>query len=167
MTEAIVAVDGAVGHPDRPVTEVAVGVLVERDSDGVEGRFLITSRPPGKVYAGYWEFPGGKIEDGETLHEALARELSEELGIAISHSEPWRELTMDYPHARVHLNFCKVYAWSGEPHGREGQQMAWDSLPVSVVPVLPGTIPVLRWLAEERGHGGPTHHEAPRPTPAP
>ena len=141
---------------------VVAAVLVD-----VDGRVLVAQRPEGKAMAGLWEFPGGKIEDGETLHQALARELGEELGIAISDSAPWRELTMDYPHARVHLNFCKVFAWSGKPHGREGQQMAWASLPVTQVPVLPGTIPVLRWLAEERGHAGPTHHDAPGPAPTP
>ena len=64
---------------------------------------------------------------------------------------------MDYPHARVRLHFCKVFAWEGAFEMREGQQMAWQSLPVESAPVLPGTIPVLQWLAAERGHSGPTH----------
>jgi 8-oxo-dGTP diphosphatase len=142
---------------ERTPVDVAVGVLVERDAAGSEGRFLLTSRPEGKVYAGYWEFPGGKIEAGETVHGALARELHEELGITIGSSHPWRELVMDYPHARVRLHFCKVYAWQGEFEMREGQAMAWESLPVASRPVLPGTIPVLQWFAAERGHAGPTH----------
>lgn len=143
----------------RTPVDVAVGVLVQRDADGREGRFLLTSRPEGKVYAGYWEFPGGKIEAGETVHQALARELHEEIGITIGASHPWRELVMDYPHARVRLHFCKVFEWTGEFEMREGQAMAWESLPVVSRPVLPGTVPVLQWFARERGHDGPTHAE--------
>jgi 8-oxo-dGTP diphosphatase len=136
----------------REITEVAVGVLVAPD-----GQFLLTSRPEGKVYAGYWEFPGGKVEAGESIEQALARELHEELGIHIGAAHPWQVLVMDYPHARVRLNFCKVYDWQGEFQMLEGQQMAWAELPVQVVPVLPGTIPVLKWFAEEREYVGPTH----------
>jgi 8-oxo-dGTP diphosphatase len=134
-----------------------VPVDVERDAAGREGRFLLTSRPEGKVYAGYWEFPGGKLEVGESVHDALARELHEELGITIGDSHAWQELVMDYPHARVRLHFRKVYQWSGAFEMREGQAMAWESLPVASAPVLPGTIPVLQWFAAERGHDGPTH----------
>ncbi|HSI55937.1 MAG TPA: NUDIX domain-containing protein [Ideonella sp.] len=141
----------------RTPVDVAVGVLIERQADGSEGRFLLTSRPEGKVYAGYWEFPGGKLEAGETVHEALERELHEELGIRIAASQPWQELVMDYPHARVRLHFCKVFEWQGEFEMREGQRMAWESLPVASRPVLPGTIPVLQWFAAERGHAGDTH----------
>jgi 8-oxo-dGTP diphosphatase len=143
----------------RVPVEVAVGVLVERDATGREGRFLLTSRPEGKVYAGYWEFPGGKVEAGETVAQALARELREEIGIRIGAVHPWQVLVMDYPHARVRLNFCKVYDWTGEFQMLEGQQMAWADLPVQVKPVLPGTIPVLQWFAAERAHTGPTHLE--------
>ncbi len=142
---------------ERVPVEVAVGVLVERDAAGQEGRFLLTSRPPGKVYAGYWEFPGGKVEAGETVEQALARELREEIGIEIGAAHPWQTLVMDYPHARVRLNFCKVFDWAGEFQMLEGQQMAWAELPVQVQPVLPGTIPVLQWFAAERGHTGATH----------
>lgn len=142
---------------ERVPVEVAVGVLVERDAAGREGRFLLTSRPPDKVYAGYWEYPGGKVEAGETVEQALARELREELGIEIGAAHPWQTLVMDYPHARVRLNFCKVFDWTGEFQMLEGQQMAWADLPVQVTPVLPGTIPVLQWFAAERGHTGPTH----------
>ena len=140
------------GGPERPLVQVAVGVLIQTD-----GRFLLTSRPPGKVYAGYWEFPGGKLEAGESVAQALGRELEEELGIRISQVEAWRSTQVDYPHAWVQLNFCKVWAWQGEMQMREGQTFAWQSLPVQVTPVLPGTLPVLQWLAEERAHMGPTH----------
>jgi len=142
---------------DRVPVDVAVGVLVERDPAGKEGRFLLTSRPEGKVYAGYWEFPGGKLEAGETVEQALRRELNEELGITIGATYPWKVELMDYPHARVRLHFCKVYEWQGEFEMREQQSMAWSELPVSQKPVLPGTIPVLQWFAAERGHTGATH----------
>jgi 8-oxo-dGTP diphosphatase len=136
----------------RPAADVAVGVLLD-----AEGRFLLTSRPPGKVYAGYWEFPGGKLEAGESVEGALRRELQEELGIVIGRPDPWRTETFDYPHARVRLHFCKVRDWRGVLEMREGQAMAWQRLPVEVAPVLPGTIPVLGWFAQERGFDGPTH----------
>ncbi len=149
---------------DRVPVEVAVGVLIERDAQGLEARFLLTSRPEGKVYAGHWEFPGGKLEAGETVEQALRRELHEEIGITIGAVHPWQTELMDYPHAKVRLNFCKVFDWTGDLVMREGQQMAWQTLPVLVVPVLPGTIPVLAWLAAERGHPGPTHQNAPTPS---
>ena len=142
---------------DRVPVEVAVGVLIERDAQGREGRFLLTSRPEGKVYAGHWEFPGGKLEAGETVEQALRRELIEELGITIGEAHPWQTEVMDYPHARVRLHFCKLRQWQGAFEMREGQQMAWQTLPVQVGPVLPGTVPVLGWLAAERGFAGATH----------
>jgi 8-oxo-dGTP diphosphatase len=140
----------------RTPIDVAVGVLVERTPAG-EGRFLLTSRPQGKVYAGYWEFPGGKLEVGESVEEALRRELHEELGITIGAVHPWKVELVDYPHALVRLHFCKVYDWAGEFEMREGQSMAWQDLPVQVQPVLPGTVPVLQWFAAERGFDGTTH----------
>lgn len=146
---------------DRPLVEVAVGVLIERDAEGREARFLLTSRPQGKVYAGYWEFPGGKLEAGETVDQALRRELQEEIGVTIGATHPWQVEIMDYPHARVRLNFCKVYEWTGDFEMKEGQQMAWQSLPVDVVPVLPGTVPVLQWFAAEQHFSGATHRPAP------
>jgi 8-oxo-dGTP diphosphatase len=138
---------------DAGIVDVAVGVLIDP-----QGRFLLTSRPPGKVYAGWWEFPGGKLERGESVAEALARELHEELGIAIAVADvrPWNTTRVDYAHARVRLHFCKVFAWQGAFEMREGQAMAWQSLPVTVQPVLPGTLPVLEWFAAERGFAGET-----------
>ncbi len=97
------------------------------------------------------------MEAGETVHQALQRELREELGITIAASQPWKQELIDYPHALVRLNFCKVLAWTGELQMLEGQQFAWQTLPVSVVPVLPGTVPVLTWFAEERGFTDPTY----------
>ena len=135
---------------ERTPVDVAVGVLIRDD-----GHFLLTSRPPGKVLADHWEFPGGKVEPGETVEAALARELHEEIGITIDGCERWREEIVDYPHALVRLHFCKVRRWSGRFEMREGQRMAWQTLPVEVAPVLRGTRPVLHWLAEERGFAGP------------
>jgi 8-oxo-dGTP diphosphatase len=132
--------------------DVAVGVLINAD-----GEFLLTSRPEGKVFAGYWEFPGGKLEAGESVEQALKRELHEELGITIGAVQPWKIEVMDYPHARVRLHFCKVYEWRGAFEMREQQMMAWQTLPVQVAPVLPGTIPVLQWFAQEREFDGATH----------
>ena len=137
---------------EREPVDVAVGVLIDAD-----GRFLLTSRPEGKVYAGYWEFPGGKLEADETVEQALRRELHEELGITIGDAHAWKIELMDYPHARVRLHFCKVYDWQGDFEMREGQAMAWQALPVQVQPVLPGTVPVLAWFAAERGFAGATH----------
>ena len=150
MTDILTA-DGHVPRDvpgERTIVEVAVGILLQPD-----GRFLLTSRPPGKVYAGYWEFPGGKLEAGESVEQALARELHEELGVVI---EPaaitrWREQCVDYPHALVRLHFCRVTAWRGALQMREGQDAAWERLPVGVQPVLAGTLPVLQGLREEAG----------------
>ena len=131
------------GGADRKVVEVAVGVLIRPD-----GQFLLTSRPPGKVYAGYWEFPGGKLEAGESVEQALRRELKEEIGITLNAVHPWKVEMVDYPHALVRLNFCKVFEWTGALQMHEGQSFAWQSLPVQVGPLLPGTIPVLAWFTE-------------------
>ena len=145
-----VPVDVEGSEARRPV-DVAVGVLIDAAGD-----FLLTSRPEGKVYAGYWEFPGGKLEAGESVEAALRRELIEEIGIEIGTVLPWKIELMDYPHARVRLHFCKVFDWIGAFEMREQQTMAWQTLPVRVGPVLPGTLPVLKWFAEERCFAGAT-----------
>ena len=149
MNTPILVADAALpreGGSDRAVVDVAVGVLIRPDGD-----FLLTSRPVGKVYEGYWEFPGGKLEAGETVEQALQRELHEELGIIIGPAALWKVELVDYPHALVRLSFCKVFSWTGDLQMREAQSFAWQRLPVQVTPVLPGTVPVLQWLAEERG----------------
>ena len=155
MSDAVLVADGGRprdGGPDRKEVEVAVGVLLRPD-----GAFLLTSRPPGKVYEGYWEFPGGKVEAGETVEQALRRELLEEIGITVGAVHPWKVERVDYPHALVRLNFCKVFQWHGNLQMHEGQSFAWQTLPVQVHPVLPGTVPVLAWFAQERGFEGMTH----------
>lgn len=155
MSRGVLVADAALprqGGLERPLLEVAVGVLIRPD-----GAFLLTSRPAGKAYEGYWEFPGGKLEKDETVEQALKRELQEELGITIGPATPWKSETVDYPHALVRLNFCKVFSWTGDLEMREAQSFAWQQLPVQLAPVLPGTIPVLRWLADERQFLGATH----------
>ena len=140
------------GGADRAVVQVAVGVLVRGD-----GAFLLTSRPAGKPYSGYWEFPGGKLEAGENVRAALDRELREELGVQVLSAHAWHDEMVDYPHALVHLHFWIVSAWEGELRMLEGQTFSWQQLPVGLQPILPGTIPVLDWFAQERGFHGPTH----------
>ena len=145
-------VENAVAKGQRTHTEVAVGILFRED-----GAMLLSTRPPGKPYAGYWEFPGGKLEQGETVVQALRREMVEELGVTIGDATVWKVTEHDYPHALVRLHWCKVFVWSGDFEMREGQTMAWQQLPLDVQPVLPGAYPVLQWIAEERGFEGATH----------
>jgi 8-oxo-dGTP diphosphatase len=154
MTETLVRVVDA-DQPrsaDRSLVQVAVGVLMRHNDS-----FLLTSRPEGKAYAGYWEFPGGKLEVDETVEQALRRELQEEIGITIQDCTLWKTERIDYPHALVQLNFCKVTQWTGELQMLESQTFAWQQLPVTVTPVLPGTVPVLQWFAQDRGFVGETH----------
>ncbi|TSA14473.1 MAG: Nudix family hydrolase [Betaproteobacteria bacterium] len=120
-----------------------VAAVIERP----DGSFLLAQRPPGKVYAGYWEFPGGKVEPGEPLATALARELHEELGIEVERAYPWIVRTYAYAHARVRLNFFRVRSWRGEPHAKEAQRLAWQRVAaLDVAPLLPANGPVLRAL---------------------
>lgn len=109
--------------------------------------FLLAQRPPDKIWAGYWEFPGGKIEGGETPYHALVRELREELGIEVQTAYPWVTREFTYPHARVRLHFFRVTEWSGEMHPHEGQNFSWQAVSdVLVTPVLPANAPILRAL---------------------
>lgn len=122
--------------------EVAAAVIQRPD-----GTFLLAERPEGKPYAGWWEFPGGKIEAGETPHHALVRELHEELGIEVETAYPWLTRVYAYPHATVHLHFFRVTAWRGEPHGKENQHFDWQ-VPgrIKVSPLLPANGPILKAL---------------------
>jgi 8-oxo-dGTP diphosphatase len=125
------------------VIEVAAAVIQRPD-----GAFLLAQRPAGKVYAGYWEFPGGKIESGEPPDKALARELHEELGIDIGPAYPWITRVYTYPHGTVRLQFFKVFVWESEPHPREDQAIAWQTPAAPMVaPMLPANAPVLASLA--------------------
>ena len=125
------------------LVEVAAAVILRSD-----GHFLLAQRPAGKVYAGYWEFPGGKAERGEPLSQTLARELHEELGIEVTRAYPWIVQRYVYPHAHVQLHFFRVVGWNAEPHPREQQRLVWAKLgEVSVAPMLPANGPVIRALA--------------------
>ena len=127
---------------NEPIVPVAAAVIVAPDR-----RVLVAQRPAGKPYAGYWEFPGGKIEPGESPRQALARELREELGIVVHRSAPWLVQRYRYPHAHVELHFIRVFEWSGEPVGHDGQAFAWQ-VPgrFDVLPLLPANAFVMRAL---------------------
>lgn len=135
------------------IVEVSAAVLQKPD-----GSFLLAQRPADKIWAGYWEFPGGKVEPGETPRHALVRELHEELGIEVETAYPWITRVFTYPHATVRLNFFRVTQWRGEPHPHEGQEFAWQTslspalsrererAQIAVAPMLPANAPVLRAL---------------------
>lgn len=121
-----------------------VAAVIERP----DGSFLLAQRPAGKVYAGWWEFPGGKVDAGEGLQTALARELHEEIGIHVARAYPWITRVHVYEHATVMLHFFRVVEWSGEPRAREGQALLWQRLDAPIVePMLPANGPVLASLA--------------------
>jgi len=135
-------------NSSRPVTEVAVGVLLRKNE-----AILLAQRPEGKPYAGYWEFPGGKIEAGETLFQALQRELIEEINVRILDAKEFLTIEHDYPHAYVRLHICLVTSWEGEVKGLEGQATAWLSVgeisrieDSNLQPILPATLPILEKL---------------------
>ena len=125
------------------IVDVAAAVILRAD-----GAFLLACRPPGKVYAGWWEFPGGKVDEGELEADALARELREELGINVRKACPWITRVFTYEHATVRLHFFRVTAWDGEPSPQEGQRIAWQRLDAPMLePMLPANAPVLASLA--------------------
>ncbi len=124
------------------ITRVAAAVILRPD-----GRVLLAQRPAGKPYAGYWEFPGGKLEPGETPAHAVARELHEELGLTVRRAAPWFTQEFVYPHAHVELNFFRVFAWEGDPVGHDGQAFAWQAPGAfDVAPLLPANTRVLAAL---------------------
>ena len=125
------------------LVDVAAAVIERPD-----GSFLLAQRPPGKVYAGYWEFPGGKVEPGEPVAHALDRELREELGIEVELSYPWITRVFTYPHATVRLHFYRVVCWRNDPHPHEGQAFVWQrSGHLTVSPMLPANAPILKALS--------------------
>ncbi|HYQ99459.1 MAG TPA: Nudix family hydrolase [Casimicrobiaceae bacterium] len=124
------------------VVPVAAAVVLRAD-----GRVLLAQRPAGKAYAGYWEFPGGKLEPGETPRHALDRELAEELGLRVRRAAPWLVQRFVYPHAHVELHFFRVLEWDGDPVGHDGQAFAWQTPGAfDVAPLLPANTLVLRAL---------------------
>src|SRR5258705_3046555 len=125
------------------VVDVAAAVIERPD-----GSFLLAQRPPGKPYEGYWEFPGGKVEPGEPITDALDRELREELGIDVELAYPWITRVYTYPHATVRLHFYRVVRWRGEPHPHERQAFFWQhSNDLALAPMLPANAPVLKALS--------------------
>lgn len=128
------------------ITEVAAAVLLRDGADGLE--FLLAQRPAGKVYAGYWEFPGGKLEAGESFHEALVRELKEELGITVDRAWPWLSREFSYPHATVRLKFFRVTVWRGDITPIEHSGFSWIKVGAAadVEPILPANVPIMRAL---------------------
>lgn len=115
---------------------------------------MLASRPTGKPWAGWWEFPGGKIEAGESSEQALMRELHEEIGVVPTQLQPWLQRRFDYPATHdssaktVHLHFFFVTQWQGELVPKEGQQLSWQAAGnVSVEPVLPANVPIMNALA--------------------
>jgi len=129
---------------DVPTVDVVCGVIWSPAGD----RYLLAERPKGRIWNGYWEFPGGKIEPGEAPADAMARELHEELGIRVSRADPWLLKVFEYPHARVRLHFFHVRQWSGTPAGLEGQRLCWQApgTACGVGPLLPANAPILRAL---------------------
>lgn len=124
------------------IVNAAVAVILRED-----GQVLLGQRPEGKPWAGWWEFPGGKVEDGETPAHALQRELHEELGIAATEFYPWLTRTFAYPERTVRLHFFTVRQWQGEPHGKENQALSWQhSDHVEVSPLLPANEPIVSAL---------------------
>jgi 8-oxo-dGTP diphosphatase len=123
---------------------IDVAAAIVRQPDG---RVLLAERPQGKPWAGYWEFPGGKIEPGEQPLAALARELHEELGIELDVATPWITFEYAYPEKSVRLHFFRVHRWHGTPYGREGQRLAWEQPDAPTVsPLLPANARVLQAL---------------------
>ena len=132
----------------RPLVQVVAGILLDKN-----GRYLLSSRPEGKPYAGYWEFAGGKVEAGESDFQALQREFEEELGIRILAATPWLTKVHSYEHAHVRLHFLWVEAdqWTGEIQSREGQKWAWQKAgDFTVAPMLPANSALLRSLSIPR-----------------
>lgn len=127
------------------VVKVAAAVILRQ----ADQEFLLACRPEGKVYAGYWEFPGGKVEPGEYVRDALVRELQEEMGITITEADPWLTRQFVYPHATVHLNFYRVRAWTGEIDNLEHSGFHWISIHEApqVSPILPANAPILKALS--------------------
>lgn len=128
----------------KPRIDVAVAVVFNH-----RGQVLWGCRPEGKPYAGYWEFPGGKVETDETVWQALVRELREELDITATQGGPWFRVEHDYEHARVRLHFYRVWEFEGEPRSLENQQFTWASLSsFDLSPILPATAPLLPKLTQ-------------------
>ena len=137
------------------ITAVAAAVIL-----GPEGSFLLGQRAADTFYPGYWEFPGGKVEAGETPYQALVRELREELEIEVERAYPWIEREHVYEHAHVRLHFFRVVAWRGEVKDSVHQALSWQRPGATdVAPMLPANAPVLKALALPDRYGVTHAHE--------
>lgn len=122
--------------------EVAAAVITRPD-----GSFLLGQRAPDTFYGGYWEFPGGKVEAGETPRAALIRELEEELGIAVQAAHPWLMREHHYEHAHVRLHFFEVPQWTGTPADHVHSALVWQQAEGEAVsPMLPANGPIMKAL---------------------
>ncbi len=137
-----------IDSPITKVTHVAVAILKNEN-----GEYLLATRPQDKPWAGWWEFPGGKIELGESPQEALVRELYEEIGIVPTEVEEWIQKRFDYPATHdalaktVHLHFFLVKKWQGDLTPKEGQILSWEQAAnVMVAPLLPANVSVMKAL---------------------
>jgi 8-oxo-dGTP diphosphatase len=126
----------------RKIVHVAAAVITRPD-----GSFLVGQRAADTFYPGYWEFPGGKVEAGETPREALIRELNEELDMEVEVAWPWLTREHVYEHAHVNLHFFEVPAWHGEIHDRVHAALSWQHAEaMNVAPMLPANGPILKAL---------------------
>ena len=129
-------------EPEMAVLKIAVGILIDNG-----GRVLVSRREKGTHQGGLWEFPGGKVEPGETIAKALSRELQEELGVLVEAAEPFMVIDHDYGDKQVRLDVYHVTRWQGEVQGLEGQPLAWK-LPVELIgwPFPAANTPILERL---------------------
>ena len=135
--------------PNRKIVHVAAAVITRPD-----GSVLLGQRAADTFYPGYWEFPGGKVEAGESPRDALIRELDEELGIRVKVAWPWITREHVYEHAHVSLHFFEVPDWEGELHDRVHAALSWQHADaMSVAPMLPANGPVLKALCLPRTMG--------------
>ncbi len=149
MVGALVPYGKAVAVSPLPMIRVAAAVI-ERD-----GRFLLTRRLAGSHMAGYWEFPGGKLEDGESPAEALVRELREELGVGVAAPAPLATLRHDYPERTVELHFLRTEIVSGEPRPLQVGGLGWFApAEMADLPILPADLPIVSRL-DRTGDGPP------------
>lgn len=124
------------------ITEVAAAVIFRDD-----GQYLLGQRGPGTFYPGYWEFPGGKVEPGETPHDAIVRELQEELGIEVIAATPWIVREHVYEHAHVRLHFFRVTRWRGELRDHVHTALVWQQPQApAATPMLPANGPLFAAL---------------------
>jgi 8-oxo-dGTP diphosphatase len=129
---------------DKPRSSIHVVAGVLRDESG---RVLIAQRPAGKVLAGRWEFPGGKLDAGEAPYDGLVRELREELGIEVADASPLMKYDVDYPERRVTLDVWTVMSWSGEPRGLDAQALKWvEAAGLPAEDILEADAPIVEHL---------------------